>query len=39
MDLKETIKQQGTQASVLLPELQDYVDSKVEELKRGGNIL
>ena len=35
MDLKETIKQQGTQASALLPELQEYVDSKVEELRGG----
>ena len=39
MNLKETIKQQGTQASALLPELQDYVDSKVEELRGGANIL
>lgn len=36
MDLKETIKQQGNQAGALLPELQEYVDSKVEELKGGG---
>ena len=38
MDLKETIKQQGTQASVLLPEIQEYVDSKVEELRGGGVV-
>lgn len=39
MDLKETIKQQGTQASALLPELQEYVDSKVEELRGGGEYI